>query len=211
MTKSKINQKKALKALAEIDPDLGRAIQLIGPLPDRARTAGFPTLLRILCEQQLSVASAAAIWGRVEKALVPLTPQTWAAADDRLLRGLGLSRAKVAYGRYLATAIAEGAVDLDRLHTLDDAEAAAHLVQVKGIGRWTAEIYLLFALERPDIWPADDLALQEGLRLLKRMRKRPDRARMDKIAKPWRPYRGLAARVLWRYYGLAKKGELGAD
>lgn len=200
------NQQTALKALAKLDEDMARAIALVGPLPDRSRAPGFSALLRILCEQQLSVASAAAIWARVEAALIPLTPKTWIAADEGVLRNLGLSRAKMAYGRHLAEAIESGQVNLDRLSEMDDAEAAAHLIQVKGIGRWTAEIYLLFALNRTDIWPADDLALQEGLRMLKRFRKRPDRVRMDKVGKAWSPYRGYAARVLWRYYGMVRSG-----
>ncbi|MCW5751588.1 MAG: DNA-3-methyladenine glycosylase 2 family protein [Alphaproteobacteria bacterium] len=196
----------SLRALAERDKDLARAIDLVGPLPDRTRQPGFPALLRIVCEQQLSVASAAAIWRRLEAEFSPLTPENLLAADDARLAALGLSRPKIRYGRCLAEAVREGRLDFERLHGLDDRAASEELCAVKGIGRWTAEIYLLFVMRRPDIWPAGDLALQEGMRLLKRLRKRPDEARMDRLARPWAPHRGTAARILWRYYALTKKG-----
>lgn len=197
---------RSLRALAECDEDLARAIEQVGPLPDRTREPGFAALLRIVCEQQLSVASAAAIWRRMESELVPLMPETILAADDARLGALGLSRPKIRYSRCLAEAVREGALDFARLHALDDRSAKEELCAVKGIGRWTADIYLLFVMRRPDIWPAGDLALQEAMRLLKRLRKRPDEARMDRLARPWAPHRGTAARVLWRYYALAKKG-----
>lgn len=211
MPRQSAKLKRTLTALAEADTDLARAIQLVGPLPDRSREPGFAALLKILFEQQLSVASAAAIWGRFATALGEINPDNLLRYSDTDLRAFGLSRPKILYSRHLAQAMLDGVLDLDGLHRFDDMEAVAHLTQVKGIGRWTAEIYLLFALGREDIWPADDLALQEGLRLLKKFRKRPDRARMDRLSKPWRPYRGTAARILWRYYGLARKGALPPD
>jgi DNA-3-methyladenine glycosylase II len=195
-----------LAHLAAADPDLGRAIGLVGPLPDRTRAPGFPTLLRIMCDQQLSTASAAAIWARIEAGLTTITPDRVRGASDDDLRALGLSRPKVRYARALAEAIALGTLDLDAVARMDDVAAAAALTSVVGIGRWTAEVYLLFALGRTDIWPADDLALQEALKRLKRMRARPDRRRMDREAKKWRPYRGAAARVLWAYYRVSKPG-----
>ncbi len=195
-----------LAHLAGTDPDLGRAIALVGELPDRTRPPGFPTLLRILCDQQLSTASAAAIWARLEAGLMTITPDRVLAAGDDDLRALGLSRPKVRYARALAEAVALGALDLDAVARMDDLPAIEALTNVVGIGRWTAEVYLLFALGRTDIWPADDLALQEALKRLKRMRARPDRQRMDREAKRWRPYRGAAARVLWAYYRVSKPG-----
>lgn len=192
--------KKTLAHLGAGDADLGRAAALVGPLPDRSRAPGFAALLQILCEQQLSVASAAAIWSRVAAAASPLAPESFLALPDERLRALGLSRAKILYGKGLAQAVTAGALDLDALETRDDEAAMAALTAVKGVGRWTAEIYLLFALGRGDVWPADDLALQAAAQHLKGLDRRPGRAEMVALAEPWRPYRGTAARLLWAYY-----------
>jgi DNA-3-methyladenine glycosylase II len=201
--------KRALRALGRADPDMARAIKLAGPLPDRTRSPGFTTLLRSICFQQLSIASAGAIWARLEAAVTPLTPAALLALEEEALRAFGFSRPKVRYARHLAEAVHGGHLDLDRLHELEDELALSELCKVKGIGRWTAEIYLLFALGRSDIFPADDLALQVALQHVKRLRKRPDRKRMIKLAEPWRPHRGVAARVLWHYYRAIKSGSVG--
>ncbi len=195
----------ALAELAARDPDLGRAILAVGPLPDRARPPGFPTLLRIICDQQLSTLAAAAIWARLEAALGTVTADRIVREPEDALRALGLSRPKVRYARLLAEAVAGGRLDLAAVERLPDAEAMAALTAVTGIGRWTAEIYLLFALGRPDIWPAGDLALQESLRRLKRLGARPGPATMDALARTWRPYRGTAARVLWAWYRVSRQ------
>jgi len=194
-----------LAELAARDPDLARAITAVGPLPDRARPPGFPTLLKIICDQQLSTLAAAAIWARLEAALGTVTADRIVREPDEALRALGLSRPKVRYARILAEQVAGGALDLDAVDRMADAEAMAALTAVTGIGRWTAEIYLLFALGRPDIWPAGDLALQESMRRLKRLEARPDAAGMDRLAGKWRPYRGTAARVLWAWYRVSRQ------
>ena len=194
----------ALKRLARIDPDLRRAVKLCGPLPDRRRPPGYATLLQAIVGQQVSVAAAAAIWQRVNEAGAH-DPARLRAMDDDALKACGLSRPKMRYARALAEAVAAGTLDFDALHAHDDATAIAALSALPGIGRWTAEIYLLFALGRTDVWPAQDLALQAAVQHLKGMRSRPDVKRMDRLAEPWRPHRGVAARLLWRYYGLTKQ------
>jgi DNA-3-methyladenine glycosylase II len=198
---------KALRALSRRDPDLARARKVAGPLPDRRRDPGLATLMRIVVEQQLSVASANAIWGRVLGAAEPFTAEAFLALEDDRLRALGLSRPKAAYCRALAHAVHTGGLALHRIDAMTDEEALAHLTQVKGIGRWTAEIYLLFALGRPDIWPAHDLALQAAVHHLKGLRQRPDWKKMDRIGEAWRPYRGTAARLLWKYYAAVKAAQ----
>lgn len=194
----------SLRRLARADADLARAWKLVGGLPNRRREAGFATLMRIIVEQQLSVASANAIWGRVQTAADPFTPERFLALRAPRLKACGLSRPKIDYCRGLARAIADGALDLDGLEAQDDAAAIAALTGVRGVGRWTAEIYLLFALGRPDIWPAQDLALQTAVQHLKALPKRPGHKEMDHLAEPWRPHRGVAARLLWKYYRVAR-------
>jgi DNA-3-methyladenine glycosylase II len=196
---------KALRTLSRRDADLARARRLSGPLPDRRRDPGLATLMRIVVEQQLSVASANAIWGRVIGAADPFTADAFLALQDGHLRTLGLSRPKALYCRELAAAVRDGRLDFVALDSMDDEAALAHLTAIKGIGRWTAEIYLLFALGRPDVWPAHDLALQAAVADLKGLDARPDWKAMDKLAEPWRPYRGTAARLLWRYYAAIKQ------
>lgn len=200
-----------LALLAARDPDLARAAALAGPLPDRSRPPGFATLLQIVCAQQVSTAAAASVWQRLQAAVRPLTPAgILALSDDGETAGLGLGRRKLACCRALAEAVAGGRLDLDNLADLPDAEAVAALSAVHGIGRWTAEIYLLFALRRSDVWPAGDLALQAALHHLKRLPARPDRREMDRLAEPWRPHRAAAAELLWGYYAALRRGEAGA-
>ena len=195
---------RAIDRLAAIDPDVAEAVQRIGyPIP-RLRAPGFETLLRIIVSQQVSTKSAAAIWGRVvEHAGPEVTPHSFLALDDGACRKIGLSGRKTDYGRGLANAIRDGALDLDRMARLDQEEAIAELCKLKGFGRWSAEIYLLFALSRTDSWPADDLALQIGMQRLKGLNERPDRKTMDQLAEPWRPLRGCGAIFLWHVYGAA--------
>ncbi len=196
---------KAFRHLSRRDPDMARARKMAGPLPDRRREPGLATLMRIVVEQQLSVASANAIWARVFAAATPFTAEAFLALHPDALRACGLSRPKALYCRELAQAAATGRLDFARLDTLDDASALEHLTQVKGIGRWTAEIYLLFALGRSDIWPAHDLALQAAVAHLKNLPERPSAREMDALAEPWRPHRGTAARMLWGYYRAIKE------
>lgn len=192
--------KRGLSALAEADPDLAAAIVATGVLPVRSLDPGFGTLLNIIMAQQLSTESAAAIWGRLEAACDPMTPETLLQIHPRRLRTIGLSKQKALYARELAKALERGAPDLATLHALSDEEAIATLTQVKGIGRWTAEIYLLFALGRADVMPADDLALQVAAQRLKKLDRRPSGRELRSMAEAWQPWRSVAARVLWHYY-----------
>lgn len=197
----------ALDALAARDPDLARIRALAGPLPVRRRAPGFASLAAIMMQQQVSLASGAAIWRRLEAQLGAVTPDAVLRASDDELRGCGLSRPKLRYLRAAAAAIASGSLDLDGLAALDEAAAREALVQVPGIGRWTADIYLSFALGHADILPAHDLALQVAMQAAKGLPERPPPRLMDALAAPWAPYRGTAARLLWRYYRVIKGRE----
>ena len=190
----------ALAELGRRDAYLARAHREAGTPALRRREPGFATLLDIILAQQLSTASANAIRGRLAALAGPLTPERFLELDDASLRAIGFSRQKIVYGRCLAEAIAGDRLDLARIHRLDDEAAIAAITEIKGLGRWSAEVYLLFALTRPDVWPVDDLAVVVALGRLKGLRKRPDRKRMVKLAEPWRPYRSYAARLMWHYY-----------
>ncbi len=194
----------AIDRLAAVDRDVEAAVKRIGyPIP-RLRPPGFATLLRIMVSQQVSTRSAAAIWGRLEQACgEATTPDSFLKLDESALRTAGLSGRKIEYGSGLALAIQDGSLDLDRLNHLPDDDAIAELCSLRGFGRWSAEIYLLFAHSRADSWPADDLAVQIGMQRLKGLDERPDRKTMDQLAEGWRPLRGCAAILLWHVYGAA--------
>ncbi len=189
-----------LKLLAERDSDIAAAFAVCGLPPMRRQPSGFEGVLNTILAQQVSAGATRAIRGRLYAAVGELTPRAFLALDDADLRAIGFSGQKIRYGRGIAEATLSGELDFVAIAEMDDAEAAAELCRIKGIGPWTAEIYLLFALGRPDIWPAADLAVQEALKRLKRLRKRPTPERMRKLAEPWRPYRSAAARFLWHYY-----------
>lgn len=189
----------ALAELARRDRDIARAWAAVGDPPPRRRPKGFPALIGSIVAQQVSAASARAIWGRLQAA-GPLTAERFLALGDGELRAIGFSRQKILYARGIAEAIGTGELNFRRLHRMADEAAIEELVRLKGIGRWTAEIYLLFGLQRLDIWPADDLGLQVGVQRLKRLERRPGRTELIEIAEPWRPWRGAAARFLWHYY-----------
>lgn len=195
----------AMAALFDADPDLRRAREVAGALPDRSRRPGLKSLMMLIVEQQVSVASARAIWARVDAGTKPFSAQRFLDHDEDALRGFGLSRPKMVYCRALAQAVAEGDLPLRRLAAMSDEEAMAALTAVKGIGRWTAEVYLLFALQRPDIFPAGDLALQAAAQDLKGLPERPGERELVAMAEAWRPHRGVAARLLWRYYGVVRR------
>jgi DNA-3-methyladenine glycosylase II len=148
-----------LHVLAKRDPHFARILQSHGPPPMWARQPGFPTLLHIILEQQVSLASARAAFDRLLAAVSPLTAERFLELDDDTLKAVGFSRQKTKYGRGLARAIIEGRLDLNTLDAMDDASAREELTEIKGIGPWTADIYLLMALRRPDVWPSTDLAL----------------------------------------------------
>jgi DNA-3-methyladenine glycosylase II len=194
------NISEALDFLRAQDADFAHALTLIKPLPSRQRPAGFEHLAKIIVEQQVSLASAEAIWGRLSSAVTPLIPERMLEHSEEELRTLGLSRQKARYCRALAEDILNGRLQIDTLHEHDDETVLTQLTSVKGIGRWTAEIYMISCLGRTDVWPAGDVALQTAFGHLKRLPTRPDVAKMDELAAPLRPYRTIAARVLWRYY-----------
>ena len=190
--------------LAQGDRDVARALARVGYPAPRQREPGFATLLRIMVAQQLSTKSAAAIWSRLEAACGPaVTAERFLELQEAAFKTIGFSRQKMAYGRSLAEAIARGELDLEALATVPEEDAIAAISALRGFGRWSAEIYLLFALGRADIFPADDLGLQVGMQRLKRLEERPKRMVMNALAEPWRPLRGCGAIFLWHYYGAA--------
>ncbi len=189
-----------LSVLAAVDPDVARVLDEAGPPSLRRNQAGFEALLRAIVSQQISTAAAATVWARLEKATGGIAPDALLMLDEEALRGAGLSRQKVAYARGLAEAVVTGGIDLDGFSGRPDEDIVEELVRLKGIGRWSAEIYLLFALGRPDAFPADDLALMIGAQRLKRLDTRPNRTGLTEIAEAWRPWRSPAALLLWHYY-----------
>ena len=195
----------AAAGLRALDSDLvSMLVATGGPPPLRLREPGFAGLAAIIVSQQVSVASASAIFARLSARLAPLDAHGVMAADDEALRACGLSGPKIRALRSVARAVAEG-LDLGALGALDAAEAHRALVAVSGIGPWTADIFLLFCLGHPDAFPAGDLALQEAARLALGLETRPDARGLEAIAERWRPWRGVAARMLWAYYRQAKQ------
>ena len=190
----------ALDSLAAIEPGIAVALAVTGYPDERLRQPGYATLLRTILGQQVSVASAASVWNKLEALLGPqCPPEQLLAQDFDALRSCGLSRQKQGYARSLAELVLSGDLPLDALPD-EDEEAIAYLTQVKGIGRWSAEIYLLFAEGRTDIWPAGDLAVQEGVGRLLKMETRPSEKEIRLIAERWRPHRGAAAIFTWHIY-----------
>lgn len=190
----------SLDALAKVEPRFVDAINATGYPEERIREPGYATLLRTIVGQQVSVAAAASVWNKLEALLGPECPPDMLIAQDfDALRGCGLSRQKQGYARSLAELVLSGDLPLDALPA-DDEEAIAYLTRVKGIGRWSAEIYLLFAEGRADIWPAGDLAVQEGVGRLLKMEARPSEKDIREIAEKWRPHRGAVAIFTWHIY-----------
>ena len=192
----------ALDALAERDDKIAAALTQAGYPESRVRPRGYETLLRTIVGQQVSVKAAASIWNKLEAGLGDLNdPQVLLAAGEDTLRSFGLSRQKQGYALSLAQLVHDGALDLHNLPA-DDEEAIALLTRVKGIGRWSAEIYLLFAEGRPDIWPAGDLAVQIQLGRILGMDERPSEKQTRELAEGWRPHRGAAAIFTWHMYNI---------
>ncbi|HEY0418515.1 MAG TPA: hypothetical protein VGC80_03260, partial [Acetobacteraceae bacterium] len=189
-----------LRALTRSDPDLAGIETAAGPLPWRRRATGFEGLLQAIVGQQISSLAAAAIWRRLKATPGALHPPALLAMDDEILRSAGLSRPKLAHARALAGAFAEGRLDAGLLASLDDEEAIAAIAAVRGMGLWSAEIYLLFALQRPDVFPAGDLVLASAAADLKGLPARPGPAPLRILAEQWRPWRSLAARLLWHHW-----------
>ena len=192
--------KAGLDYVAALEPKIGVAIERAGYPEPRIRSTGYVTLLRTIVGQQVSVAAAASVWRKLEALLGDdIPPEALLAADFDSLRACGFSRQKQGYARSLCELVVSGELKLDALPA-DDEEAIAELTRIKGIGRWSAEIYLLFAEGRPDIWPAGDLAVMAGLAKLLGLEERPDEKATRLLAEPWRPHRGAMAIFTWHCY-----------
>jgi DNA-3-methyladenine glycosylase II len=192
--------REGLDRVAAVEPAFARALVRVGYPAPRLRATGYRTLLRTIVGQQVSVAAAASVWARLEALLGPeMPPERLLAAEFDALRGCGLSRQKQGYARSLCELVASRALDLERLPASDD-EAIAELIRIKGIGRWSAEIYLLFAEGRADIWPAGDLAVQAGLAKILGLDERPSEKATRELADAWRPHRGAVAILTWHCY-----------
>ena len=200
----------AVLALRDIDREVIEAmLDLCGPVPLRQSEPGFDGLAAIIISQQVSVASANAIFARLRAAFSPLSARAVLAADEASLKACGLSAAKIRTLRALAQAIEQDGLDLGDLASHSAETAHNMLVAIKGIGPWTADIFLMFCLGHPDAWPCGDLALQEAARLALKLDARPDAKNLDAIGERWRPHRAVAARILWAYYRVAKSGRDG--
>ena len=189
-----------IEQLVRLDPSLAGIEPAAGPLPWRSRAGGFAGLLQAIMGQQISNQAAAAIWGRLRVLPDATTPAGLLALSDEALRGAGLSRPKVSHARSLADAFLDGRLDAEVIALMDDEAAVAAIASVRGLGPWTAEVYLLFALGRMDVFPAGDLALQASAADLKNLPSRPPPAALRLLAEQWRPWRGLAARLLWHHW-----------
>ena len=186
--------------LSRRDPHLAAVVARHGAPPLWDRPPGFETLVQIILEQQISLSAGRAAYGRLERLAGAVTPERVAALTEADLRGAGLTRQKSAYIRGVAQAIVAGDFDPNALADLDDEGARAALIKLRGVGAWTADIYLLMALGRADIWPSGDLALVAAMREVKRMRSLPNSDRIGRVTNAWRPWRAVAARVLWHHY-----------
>jgi DNA-3-methyladenine glycosylase II len=193
--------------LARRDSDLAGVLARFGPPPLWDRPPGFATLVYIILEQQVSLASARAAFNRLSAAIQPVAPRAFLALDDAALKAIGFSRQKMGYGRALARALLDGALDLDALAGLEDEAARAALTGLKGIGRWSADIYLMEALLRPDVWPSGDLALASAVRRVKRLPAALAPADLHALGEAYRPWRSVAARIFWHHYLSAGRGE----
>lgn len=195
----------ALAALLEANPALQALYTIGGRPPLRKRAPGFKGLAALIVSQQVSTASAAAIWKRVEERFPALDVADVLGSDDATLQGCGLSRPKIRTLRAIAEAVDTGRLDFDRIGAGSVEEAFQSLVAVKGIGPWTADLYLLFCLGHADAFPAGDLALQEAARMGFDLPERPSAQTLTGLAEAWRPWRGVAAKLLWAYYGAMKR------
>jgi DNA-3-methyladenine glycosylase II len=206
-TLTEITLARAAKQLARRDRDLAWILEKLGPPPLWARPRGFPTLVKIILEQQVSLASAASMFARMKKNVVPFHPARMIELGEAHLKSLGLTRQKTGYCLHLAQSLSDNSFRLSRLSRMSDAEAKAALMEIKGLGAWSADVYLLMALRRPDIWPVNDLALTIAVTKLKQLPARPNPAQLTEMGEAWRPFRSVAARMLWQYYLATRHGE----
>lgn len=198
LTKAKLAA--TAESLAAKDPDLRAILERNGPPPLWGREPGFGTLVRIILEQQVSLASAKTMYRRLSAAIGPLTPHRILASGTPVLRSLGVTRQKSAYLVNTATAVHSGRLNLALLKNTDDESVFSRLVDIKGIGPWSANIYLLMALRRPDVWPRGDIALASAVQSIKHLPRRPTQTELSDLADTWRPNRATAARMLWQHY-----------
>jgi len=196
----------AVRELSARDPDLGGIVERFGPPPLWDRSPGFPTLVHIVLEQQVSLASAQAAFDRLRAAVDVLTPSRFLELNDEQLLAIGFSRQKARYVRNLARSVESGALDLEGLTGFTDEDARGALIALTGVGPWTASIYLLMALRRQNVWPANDVALVTSVAHVKRLERRPNVAEMEALAEPWRPWRSVAARLFWHDYLSRRRG-----
>ena len=199
------NLPKLARKLARQDEHLKIVLDKHGPPPLWAREPGFATLLQIILEQQVSLASAKACYNKLEKRVGKITPSNVLKSTDQHLKSDGFSRQKTAYARHLAEALVNKHIDLDVLHTLRDDDVRTELTKLKGIGQWTSDIYLLMVLGRPDVMPKGDIALHSAWHKLSGGPK-PHADEFLEIAERWRPYRSVAARMLWHFYLSERNG-----
>jgi len=197
--------RRSVSALCRLEPRFARVVDRHGPPPLWPREPGFATLALLMLEQQVLFAQARAMFGRIEKAATRVTPANIARLGETGLRAIGVTRQKAAYLASLSVQLEDGTLDLNALDALDDAAAAVALDALHGVGPWTADCYLLFALRRPDVFPSADLALMEAVRDLWNLRARPAPAVLAERAAAWSPHRAAAARLLWHHY-LCERG-----
>ncbi len=190
----------AVKELSIADADLKYIFNKYGAPPLWDREEGFHTLIRIILEQQVSLKSAEATYNKLFAEANPLTPQKFLEFSDTQLKSFGFSRQKTSYSRNVANTIFEGHLDLTALPKMEIEEVKSELMKIKGIGNWTSDIYLLMVLKRPDVWPSGDLALAVAIQKIKNLDNRPNNDEMKEISKNWKPWRAVAARMLWHFY-----------
>ena len=184
-----------------MDSDLAQVVEELGQPPLWSREPGFATLIHIILEQQVSLASAQSAFDKLTAAADnEITPNQFLSFSDSELKEFGFSRQKARYGRLLSESLANGTLSLDELHQMDDADARDALIDVKGIGPWTANIYLLMALRRQDVWPSGDLAVKKAMEDIKGLNDTPSTERADEMALQWKPWRAVATRILWHHY-----------
>ncbi len=186
--------------LGKKDKDLGFIHQTFGTPPLWKRDEGFATLIHIILEQQVSLASAASAFNKLKENIGQITPENILKLNDREMKKCYFSRQKTVYARELADAVLSGMLDLERLNRLSDESVREELIKIKGIGRWTADIYLLMAMSRPDVMPKGDLALHVAFQKLKGLETRPNSDEFLELTEHWKPFRSVAARLLWHFY-----------
>jgi len=194
-----------VSALGARDADLAHVVATHGSPPFWTHAPGFPGLVLAILAQQVSLESAQAAFAKLEMAIGSINPEGFLSLEDDALRAIGFSRQKASYVRGIARSMVAGELDLQNLESMDDEEARRRLLRVRGIGVWTADTYLLFALRRPDAWPSGDLALAKAVQVVKQLPTAPGSDEVDAIADDWRPWRAVAARILWHHY-LSQRG-----